>query len=96
MLDTYCVIQYNEAMTTTQHTPMYYKVRSVVRWTFWSGVFFFGVVFIGRAVDTDAPRCDVQVNRDFTWTNERGVDISKCSAPKNVILHSDGTWDWEN
>jgi hypothetical protein len=95
MLDTYRVIQYTEAMTTTQHPQIYYTVRSIVRWTFWTGVVFLGVVFIGRSVDTAPARCDIQLERNFTWTNDKGVDISKCSAPHNVVLRSDGTWGWE-
>lgn len=96
MLDTVSETRYNEHMTTTRkHPPIYYKVRSVVRWTFWTGIAMLGVVYLGRVVDTAPTKCDVQVNRDFTWSNPKGVDISQCSHPVNVILHEEGTWEWE-
>ena len=90
MLDTVSETGYNEHMTTTRkRTATYYKVRSVVRFVFWTGV------YIGRVVDTAPPKCDIQVNRNFTWDNPRAVDVSKCQQPNNVILKGDGTWAWE-
>lgn len=96
MLDTVSESGYNEHMTTIRkHPPIYYTVRSVVRWTFWGTLTFFGVVFVGRSVDTAPPRCEVNINADFTWSNPRGVDVSKCSQPNNVLLKGDGTWEWK-
>jgi hypothetical protein len=81
-------------MTTTYHPPIYYRVRSVVRWTFWTSIFFLTVVYLGYVVNTNKPDCDIQVDRNFTWSNPKGVDITACSAPNNVILNKDGTWRW--
>ena len=96
MLDTVSGNGYNEHMTTTRkRTATYYKVRTAVRFVFWTGVAFFGVVYLGRVVDTAPPKCDIEVNRDFTWDNPRAVDVSKCQQPNNIILKGDGTWEWQ-
>lgn len=94
ILDTHLENRYSPKMTAKYHPPIYYKVRSVVRWVFWTGIVMLGVVYLGRVVDTQPPTCNVRVNFDFTWDNPNNVDISKCQHPDNVVLHRNGTWKW--
>lgn len=85
------------------HTPIYYKVRSVVRFAFWASLFG-GTVLIGKwLVDTaysdQRPACPVDIKPDFTWAKS-GADINfalaECRPPRNIVLYNDGTWGWEN
>lgn len=88
--------------TTTyrQHPPIYYTIRTCVRWLFWttvatailSGVMVTLDYFQYRNAD---PVCDVTVNRDFTWKwNGTPVALSECRAPSDIVLNDDGRWDW--
>lgn len=85
------------------HTPIYYKVRSAVRFAFWASLFG-GTVLVGKwLVDTaygdQRPACPVDIKPDFTWAKS-GADINfalaECRPPQNIVLYNDGTWGWGN
>lgn len=85
----------------TTKTSHYYFIRTLVRFTFWSGVGLLSVLGIGQLADIVDPDndnpCRIALNRNFTWENDGQmfVDITKCDAPTSVLLHQDGTWEWE-
>ncbi len=87
-------------MTYYYHSPMYYKVRSVVRFAFWSavglGVFsLLNFVLNGVSEDNSKPVCDVTLDRDFTWSwNGTAIHLTTCDSPQDVVLNVDGTWRW--
>jgi hypothetical protein len=86
-------------MTTTYHSEMYYKVRSVVRWVFWTSVAFLAITGFGKvvkALENEPSKCAVALNRDFTWEATGSVDLAECRHPNNVVLLPGGTWVWEN
>lgn len=90
--------------TTTyqQHPPIYYTVRSAVRWVFWTtfatvllGGLMVGLDAISRINSDPKPVCDITVNRDFTWNwNSVAIPLTDCSAPEDIVVNSDGTWEW--
>jgi hypothetical protein len=85
------------------HTPIYYKVRSVVRFAFWASLFS-GTVLVGKwLVDTaygdHRPACPIDIKHDFTWSRLDGTTaftLTDCRPPQNVVLYNDGTWGWAN
>jgi len=85
---------------TTTHSPLYYGVRSAVRFVFWGTAGVLSVFGIGRLADianTDNDNsCPIVLGKNFTWENDGQVfvDISKCDAPTNVTLNQNGTWGW--
>lgn len=86
-------------MATTFHPPIYYKVRSVVRFVFWFAVavaFVFGFGALVNRNDDDARNCPVELWRDFTWTsiNNQTFDLDACEHPTGIVLLPDGTWWW--
>ena len=87
-------------MTTKQyHPPIYYTVRSAVRWVFWTGVAFLVVLGFGKLVkasEHQKPACRVNLNLNFTWSPIDSVDLDKCQHPRNVVLHEGGTWEWKD
>jgi hypothetical protein len=85
--------------THKQHPNYYYKIRSVVRATFWSGLcggLLFGAIKVSDSYGDKRPECDVTVNVDFTWDNNttNPIDLATCRAPHQMVLESDGTWGW--
>lgn len=86
--------------TYTQHPPIYYTVRSCVRWLFWTVLGF--AIFAGLVRLSDAiylrnadPVCNVNVARDFTWTwNGTAVPLTECRSPEDIVLNQNGTWEW--
>jgi hypothetical protein len=84
------------------HTETYYRVRTAVRFIFWSAALFLatlGVVALQdvvAALEDDREDCNIVLNRDFTWDSATGeiVNVYSCSAPTNVTLLEDGTWQW--
>jgi hypothetical protein len=85
--------------THKQHPNYYYKIRSVVRVTFWSGLcggLLFGAVKLLDTYEDKTPKCEVTTNVDFTWANNttNPIDLSTCRHPQGIVLESDGTWRW--
>ena len=83
------------------HPPIYYTVRTAVRFTFWSSLVL-GTVIIGRwivnrAYDDGRPACPVVVNRDFTWSRVGDpFHLAECRPPTGIVLERDGTWRWHD
>lgn len=88
--------------TTTykQHPPIYYTIRSAVRWVFWT--LLATVILGGCMAGLDAiqsrnakPMCDITVNRDFTWEwNGTPVALTECAPPEDIVINTNNTWDW--
>lgn len=99
ILDTYLCSWYSGRMNY-YHPPIYYTIRSIIRWTFWSGVVFVLIIIFGKFVslfdgEPDTP-CPAILNIDFTWSPAvDSIDLKSCRHPNNVILKEDGTWEWE-
>ena len=77
----------------------YYKVRTIVRISFWSSVALGGFLAVGKVTahhdETDKPPCDISLHIDFSWSwNGWAVPLDECSTPKDVVVKNDGTWDW--
>jgi hypothetical protein len=55
----------------TTKPPHYYFIRSIVRFTFWSGVGLLSILGIGQLADIVDPDndnpCRIVLNRNFTW-----------------------------
>jgi hypothetical protein len=85
----------------TTHTPIYFAVRSAVRFLFWGcalSALTIGVVKVSEM--GDKPECDVHLNFNFTWNTDDfaslnpNMTLNDCRHPDDVILSMDGTWDW--
>jgi hypothetical protein len=80
----------------------YKRVRTVVRYIFWGSMGYLAVLGlialrdIVTALENKPADCDIVLNRDFTWDSASGevVNVYSCSAPNNVTLLKDGTWEW--
>ena len=80
----------------------YKRVRTVVRYIFWGSMGYLAVLGlialrdIVTALENKPVDCDIVLNRDFTWDSASGevVNVYSCSAPNNVTLLKDGTWEW--
>ena len=80
----------------------YKRVRTVVRYIFWVSMGYLAVLGlialrdIVTALENKPADCDIVLNRDFTWDSASGevVNVYSCSAPNNVTLLKDGTWEW--
>lgn len=83
-----------------KRSKTYYRVRSVVRWVFWSTAVFLFMLGFDAVVDhfdkSDENECDVAVNFDFTWESASGsrIDVDDCRHPRGVVLAQNGTWEW--
>lgn len=83
-----------------QRGRVYYSVRTLVRWVFWSTILFLIVVGLGTVLEffdkSDENQCDVAVHFDFTWDSRSGdyVNVDRCNHPRDVVLLQDGTWIW--
>lgn len=84
-------------------TETYYRVRTTVRFVFWSTALVLatlGVVALQdlvAALEDHRDECDIVLNRDFTWNSAvpgEVVSVHSCSAPTNVTLLENGTWRW--
>ena len=86
--------------TYTEHPPIYYSVRTLVRFAFWSALTLgsaFGLSTLANHINArdSKPVCDITVNRNFTWTwNSPAVPLTDCLAPEDIVVNIDGTWDW--
>ena len=85
--------------TPKQHPNYYYRIRSVVRGTFWSGLcggLLFGVIQVSNSYGDQRPPCEVTVNIDFTWDNNTAspIDLTTCRPPQQMVLEDNGTWRW--
>ena len=100
MLDFVTPIHYIDCMTYYHHTPLYYKIRTVVRTVFWTAVALGAFValnaFLNGVQDKNSkPVCDVTLERDFTWSwNGTAIHLTTCDSPEDVVLNVDGTWRW--
>ena len=80
----------------------YKRVRTVVRYIFWGSMGYLAVLGlialrdIVTALENKPADCDIVLNRDFSWDSASGevVNVYSCSAPNNVTLLKDGTWEW--
>jgi len=84
---------------TTNHSSLYYPIRTGVRFVFWGAVGFASVLGVSHLADAFTPDdkpCPIVLGKNFTWENDGQmfVDVSKCDAPTNVTLHQNGTWEW--
>lgn len=85
---------------TTNHSSLYYGVRSLVRFTFWGTLGVFTAIGVGYVADVVNPDddnpCPIALGKNFTWENDGQmfVDVTKCDAPANVTLYQNGTWGW--
>lgn len=83
-------------------TKTYKQVRSVVRYIFWVSMGYLAVLGVialqdvVNALENKPADCDIVLNRNFTWDSASGevVNVYTCSAPNNVTLLKDGTWEW--
>ena len=84
-------------MATTFHPPIYYKVRSVVRFVFWFGLALSFILAFGRIVnDDEKDRCPVDLWQNFTWSSvdNKTFNLDTCQHPTGIVLLPDGTWWW--
>ena len=80
----------------------YKRVRTAVRCVFWGTMGYLAVLGVSAlqdvvsALENKPADCDIVLNRDFTWDSASGevVNVYSCSAPNNVTLLKDGTWEW--
>jgi hypothetical protein len=86
-----------------KHPPVYYHIRSAVRWALVLGIASAGMIGCIKVSEMgDLPRCDVRLNVNFTWNAEDfaslnpGKTLNDCLHPLDVVLDMDGTWDWYN
>jgi hypothetical protein len=79
------------------HPPIYYKVRSVVRFCFWTGLIA-GLMVISSWITglNNKPECPVTLNFDFTYTAHADFDPNECTAGHNVSLLDGYRWGWTN
>ena len=83
-------------------TKTYKRVRSVVRYIFWGSMGYLAVLGlialqdIVNALENKPADCNIVLNRDFPWDSASGdvINVYTCSAPNNVTLLKDGTWEW--
>ena len=97
---------YNESTSNDEGINMkskaYKRVRTVVRYIFWGSMGYLAVLGlialrdIVTALENKPADCDIVLNRDFSWDSASGevVNVYSCSAPNNVTLLKDGTWEW--
>ena len=86
-----------------KHPPVYYHIRSAVRWALVLGIASAGMIGCIKVSEMgDLPECDVHLNVNFTWNSEDfvslnpGKTLADCRHPDDVVLDMDGTWDWYN
>lgn len=80
----------------------YKQVRTAVRCIFWGAMGYLAILGVSALQDVvsaleDRPAdCAIALNKDFTWDSASGdvVNVNSCSAPNNVVLLEDGTWEW--
>lgn len=83
------------------HPPIYYTVRTAVRFTFWTGVaagtFATASWIVDKAYEDDRPACPVSVEVDFTWERTgEPFTLAECRPPTGIVLENDGTWRWSD
>jgi hypothetical protein len=79
------------------HPPIYYTVRTIVRFMFWTAVLF-GLLFAVTKANGENNECDVVVTQSFSWRwadDAKVRDLDKCSDPANTVLNEDGTFIWK-
>ena len=83
-------------MTYTTHPPIYYTVRSIVRFTFWGIIGTIGIYlcFTLMASANAYNPCPIELNRDFTYTTTEWYPTMDCDLPENVELDLRGNWWW--
>jgi len=90
-------------MTTTmrntgafkQHPPIYYTVRSLIRWTVWLVLPMIVMsALIVSIQPAELPDCPLTFNRDFTYEDHGYVEGMSCHMPYNVAIDGEGAWHW--
>ena len=82
---------------THVHPPIYYTVRSVVRWAFWTGLVSGVFATAGWASSTlmgHKEECPVRLSSDFTYVAVEPFTVGECEAPPYVVLYDGETWGW--
>ena len=78
----------------------YYRTRSIVRILFWGAI----VLVVGWVIQNTINNlrepdntCPVVLNEDFTWVSDNyfDIDVDRCTHPDLVILHQNGSWEWD-
>lgn len=80
------------------HPPVYYDIRTAVRFAFWSSLAIGLVITLTSHLGDHRPSCDIQVVSASPpmWESRDGapIDVSKCVAPAYMVLNQDGSWQW--
>lgn len=80
----------------TTHPPIYYTIRTIVRATFWSLLALGTLYSLTTLLVDNRESCDITIRTGGTWVaNNEPVNVTKCVAPQYMILHQNGTWEWE-
>jgi hypothetical protein len=61
----------------------------------WAALTFFGVLTLTHLTTNNLPVCDITVHPNFTYTAGTGAQTANCAAPDHMLLHPDGTWEWQ-
>ena len=77
------------------HPPIYYKVRTVVRATFWTLVMY-GFILLASWISQigDKPACPITLNDDFTYSTQAPFDANQCDPGVNITLFDTNRWGW--
>lgn len=76
-------------------TPLYYKVRTLVRAVFWTLVVYGVMLSVAWFSQLgQRPECPVVLNEDFTYTPTGTFVLGECSGGPNVTLYGNNTWGW--
>ena len=86
-------------MTTHRpaHPPIYYTIRSVVRWAFWTGLamgLFATAGWVSSTMSGEQSACPVSLRPDFTYVQVEPFDVGECEPPPYVVLYDSETWGW--
>jgi len=86
-----------------EHSPTYYRIRSVVRVLarLVPIAIALGALAIALVLTADnRPSCPVTIVSPsrWEWTDSTmaisPLDLTECVAPAYMVLHPDGTWSW--
>lgn len=87
--------------TYKYHPPIYYTIRSIVRFVFWTTIataVTFALVMGAERISEHGmlPVCDVTVDyEDFTWVwNGTPTSLSECRSPEDIVLLDNHYWEW--
>lgn len=85
-------------MTYTKHLhpPVYYTVRSIVRFFFWGTIgtaLIYGVMLMTFSANAYNP-CPINLHSNFTYSTTEWYPTMKCDMPENVEVDLQGNWWW--